>query len=109
MPKSFEQSGHPGRYVREQMLDTLQLSVTEAADLLGITRTALSAFLNGRAALSSDMALRIEKVFGIPVDQLMHMQCDFDIAQARAREGSIVLTRYMPASRAPSLERRDNA
>lgn len=87
--------GHPGLYVRAKVLDRLNLSVTDAAEAIGITRAALSTFLNARASLSADMALRIEKAFGLQMDQLMHMQCDFDIAQARAREGEIDVIRFM--------------
>ena len=92
-----ERPGHPGPYVRAQVLDRLGLSVTQAAEAVGITRAAFSAFLNGRASLSAEMALRIEKAFAISMAQLMHMQCDFDIAQARAREGSIKVSRFVAA------------
>ncbi len=88
--------GHPGPYIRAQVLDRLGLSVTDAAEAVGITRAAFSAFLNGRASLSAEMALRIEKAFAISMAQLMHMQCDYDIAQAKAREGEITVARFMP-------------
>lgn len=90
--------GHPGLFIRTQVLDRLGLSVTDAAEAVGITRAAFSSFLNGRASLSADMALRIEKAFAIPMDQLMHMQCDFDIAQARARGNEINVTRFVPTA-----------
>lgn len=98
MPLNHQSGGHPGPYVRAQAIEASELSVKEAATVLGITRTALSAFLNARAALSPEMALRIEKAFGLPVEHLMHMQCDYDIAQARAREGSITVSRFAPAN-----------
>lgn len=91
--------GHPGPYIRAQVLDRLELSVTEAAEAVGITRAAFSAFLNGRASLSADMALRIEKAFAISMAQLMHMQCDFDIAQAKAREDEITVARFLPVQK----------
>lgn len=90
-----ERPGHPGPYVRTQVLDRLELSVTDAAEAIGITRAAFSAFLNGRAALSAEMALRIEKAFAISMAQLMHMQCDFDIAQARSREAEISVAPFV--------------
>jgi len=93
-----ERPGHPGAYIRAQVLDRLELSVTDAAEAVGITRAAFSAFLNARASLSADMALRIEKAFSISMAQLMHMQCDFDIAQARAREDEITVSRFVPAT-----------
>lgn len=96
MPDNRMAAGHPGPFVRAHTIEALELSVKEAATVLGITRTALSAFLNARAALSPDMALRIEKAFGLSVEQLMHMQCDYDIAQARMRQGDILVQRYAP-------------
>ncbi len=53
---------HPGQFMRMEVIKPLDLSVTQAAKVLGVTRSVLSALLNGRAALSPDMALRIEKV-----------------------------------------------
>jgi addiction module HigA family antidote len=86
---------HPGGFVKTEIIAPLDLSVTDAARVLGITRAALSAFLNERAALSPDMALRIEKAFGVSMDTLMRMQNSFDIAQARKREGEISVARYV--------------
>jgi antitoxin HigA-1 len=80
---------HPGGFVRTEIIEPLSLSVTAAADALGVTRPALSAFLNARSSLSPEMALRIEKAFGVSMDTLMRMQNSYDIGQARAREGEI--------------------
>lgn len=91
---------HPGQFVRTEIVEPLALSVTSAAAVLGVTRVALSSLLNGRAALSSEMALRIEKAFGVSMDTLMRMQNSFDIAQARQREGEIRVARYVPAPQA---------
>ena len=85
---------HPGGFVRMEIIDPLELSVTEAAAVLGITRTALSAFLNQRSSLSPEMALRIEKAFGVSMETLMRMQSSYDIAQARKREGEIEVARF---------------
>ena len=79
---------HPGQFVRMEVIEPLGLSVTEAARVLGVSRPALSALLNGRAALSSDMALRIEKAFGPKMDTLLRMQTAYEIAEARDRETS---------------------
>jgi addiction module HigA family antidote len=70
--------------------------VTAAAAALGVTRAALSAFLNERSSLSPEMAIRIEKAFGLSMETLMRMQNSFDIAQARKREGEIDVARYVP-------------
>src|SRR5690554_6608972 len=86
---------HPGAYVKHQVLQPLGLSVTEAANALGVTRPALSALLNERAHLSPDMAVRIEKAFGVSMETLMRMQNSYDIAQARARADEIKVGRYM--------------
>jgi addiction module HigA family antidote len=80
---------HPGGFVKSEIIEALDLSVTDAARVLGVTRPALSALLNERVHLSSEMALRIEKAFGVSMDTLMRMQNSFDIAQARKREGEI--------------------
>jgi antitoxin HigA-1 len=85
---------HPGGFVRTEIIDPLSLSVTGAAEALGVTRPALSAFLNERSSLSPEMALRIEKAFGVSMDTLMRMQNSYDISQARAREGEIRVERY---------------
>ena len=89
---------HPGRYVKVRVLDANGLSVTEAATALGVARPSLSKFLNGRAHLSPEMAIRIEKAFGMQMDTLMRMQTDFDIAEARAREGDINIPRFRKVS-----------
>jgi antitoxin HigA-1 len=85
---------HPGGFIRTEIFEPLGLSVTEAAFALGVTRPALSAFLNERASLSPDMAIRIEKAFGLKLETLMRMQNAYDIAQARKRAGSIKVKRY---------------
>jgi antitoxin HigA-1 len=80
---------HPGAFVKSEILDPAELNVTDAAGALGVTRPALSAFLNGRAALSSEMAIRIEKAFGVSMETLMRMQNSYDIAKARLRATEI--------------------
>lgn len=85
---------HPGGFVKHEVLQPLGLSVTEAAEALGVTRPALSALLNERAHLSPEMAIRIEKAFGVPMEALMRMQNSYDIAQARRREAEIKVERY---------------
>lgn len=68
-----------------EIIEPLALTVTQTARLVGVTRPALSAFLNGRASLTAEMALRIEKAFGPKMDILMRMQTAFEIAEARER------------------------
>jgi addiction module HigA family antidote len=78
-----------------EVIEPLGLTVTKAAQVLGVTRPALSALLNGRAALSPDMALRVEKAFGPKMDTLLRMQTAIEIAEARDREASIKVKRYV--------------
>ena len=88
---------HPGDFIRAEVIDALGLSVTRAAGILGVRRATLSALLNGNAALSPEMALRIEKAFGVSMDMLLRMQAWHDAADMRARAGEITVERYEPA------------
>ena len=78
---------HPGLIIKEDILPALGMSVTEAADQLGVTRVALSRVINGKAAISPDMALRIEKWLGIKnggsADVWLGQQATYDLWQAR--------------------------
>ena len=85
---------HPGGFVKCEILEPLGLSVTNAAQALGVTRAALSRVLNERARVSPEMALRIEKAFGVSMDTLMRMQNSFDIAQTRNRAAEIDVAPY---------------
>ena len=89
---------HPGEFVKTEVIEPLNLTVAAAAIVLGVSRPALSTFLNGRSDLSGTMALRIEKAFGIKMDTLMRMQASYDIARARMCEGDIRVERYRPAA-----------
>ena len=73
------------------------LTVSDAANILGVTRQALSLLLNERTDLSSEMALRMEKAFGLKMDHLMRMQLVFDVSKQRERENTIKVKRYQPA------------
>jgi len=85
---------HVGGLIRREIIEPLDLSVTEAASVLGVTRQALSNLLNERTALSPDMALRIEKAFGPKMDHLMRMQLAFDIVEVRRRDAKIKVKRF---------------
>ena len=85
---------HPGGFVKSEIVEAAGLSVTGAAAALGVTRPALSALLNERASLSPEMALRIEKVFGVSMDTLLRMQTSYDIARTREREDEIDLVPF---------------
>jgi addiction module HigA family antidote len=85
---------HPGEFIRTEIIEPLGLSVTAAAKVLRVSRPALSSLLNGKADLSGDMALRIEKAFGPKMDTLMRMQSAYDIVYTRRRESKIRVRRY---------------
>lgn len=85
---------HPGVFVREEVLEPLSLSVTKAADLLGVRRATLSDFLNEKAALSPEMALRIEMAFDLDMNQLLQMQAWYDTHEMRARASTIGVRRF---------------
>lgn len=84
---------HPGDFVRIEIIQPAGLSVTAAASALQVSRPTLSSLLNGKSDLSGDMALRIEKAFGVKMDTLMRMQASYDIAQTRKREKQIRVRR----------------
>jgi addiction module HigA family antidote len=84
---------HPGDFVRTEIIEATGLTVTAAAIALRVSRPTLSSLLNGKADLSGDMALRIEKAFGVKMDTLMRMQSSYDIAQTRKRENQIRVPR----------------
>ena len=87
---------HPGDLIRTEVIEVLGLSVTQAAEMLGVRRATLSDLLNGKAALSPEMALRIEKAFGPKMEHLLQMQLAYDIAQVRSYEDEIRVTHYSP-------------
>ena len=89
---------HPGDFIRTEIIEAHGLSVTAAAKVLGVSRPALSNLLNQHAGLSGEMALRIEKAFGVNMETLMRMQGAHDIAQARRRASKIRVRRYQPDS-----------
>jgi addiction module HigA family antidote len=87
---------HPGDFIRTEIIEPAGLSVTSAAAALQVSRPALSSLLNGKADLSGDMALRIEKAFGVKMDTLMRMQASYDIVRTRKRESEISVRRFHP-------------
>ena len=88
---------HPGDFIRTEVIEDLGLNVTRAAQILGVRRATLSALLNGNAALSAEMALRMEKAFDVSMDMLLRMQAWHDASQMRARSDEISVQRYESA------------
>ncbi len=87
---------HPGNFIRTEILGELEISVTKAAEILGVRRATLSDLLNENAALSPEMALRIEKAFDVSMDVLLRMQAWHDAATMRERSEQINVERYAP-------------
>ena len=88
---------HPGEFIREEILGPLELSISRAASILGVRRATLSDLVNEKAALSAEMALRLEKAFGLEMDTLLRMQAWHDARVMRRRSDEIHVERYAPA------------
>ncbi len=95
-PMPMKNPPHPGKVVRVSCLEPLGLSVTEGARALGVSRQALSNLVNGRARVSSEMAIRLAKAFGSTTETWIRLQTAYDIAQALEREDEIKVERYEP-------------
>ena len=86
---------HPGAIVRSACLDALNLSVTAAADVLGVSRQALSNIVNEKAGITPEMAIRLHKAFGSSARAWVDMQTAYDLAQALKHENKIKVKRYV--------------
>jgi antitoxin HigA-1 len=89
---------HPGRFVRDEILAPLGLSVAKAAAILRVRRATLSDLVNGRSAISADMALRIERAFDVNMETLLRLQAWHDAHAARERAGRLGVKRYVPSA-----------
>ncbi len=87
---------HPGKVVRVSCLEPLNLSVTDGAKVLGVSRQALSNLVNCHSRISGDMAVRLAKAFGSTTETWIRLQAAYDIAQAQNREDQIEVERYVP-------------
>jgi addiction module HigA family antidote len=88
---------HPGDLIRTEVIEALGLSVSKAAEILQVRRATLSDLLHGKASLTPEMALRIEKAFGPEMDHLLRMQLAYEVSRGRARAKEITIERYVPA------------
>ena len=87
---------HPGEIIKEDIIEALGLTITKAAKILGVRRATLSDVTHGKSSVSSEMALRLEKAFGVSMDLLLKMQAGYDAAQTRLRSNSIKVKPYQP-------------
>lgn len=84
---------HPGLSVRLDCLEPLGLSVAEGAKALGVTRQAMNNLVSGKAGISAEMAIRLEKAFGGGAETWLRMQAAYDLAQAEKQAGKIKVRR----------------
>jgi len=87
---------HVGSFIREEILDELDLSVSKTAEILNVCRATLSDLLNEKAGLTPEMALRIEKAFGVNMHTLLSMQAGFEAHKMRLHADEITVSRYRP-------------
>jgi len=90
---------HPGEFIRRVCLDPLELTVTEAAEGLGVSRNTFSMLLNGRLGISPEMAIRLSKGFGGSPETWLQQQMQYDLWHALQRKGQIKVRKFGPPSR----------
>ncbi len=84
---------HPGRIIRQECIEPLGLTVTEAAQHLGVTRQTLNNLVNERAGISPEMAVRLSKAFGSSPEVWLGLQMDYDLAEVEKKSGRIKVKR----------------
>ena len=90
---SMKNPPHPGLSVRHDCIESLGLTITEAARALGVTRQALNNLVNCKAAVSPEMAIRLDKAFGGGADTWLRLQAAYDLAQAEKHASKIKVQR----------------
>ena len=93
---------HPGEFIRIEVIEELDLGESDAAEILGVPSDTLSGLLHCKTALSPEMALRVEKAFGLSMDLMLRMQAWHDASQMRARAHEITVERYRPGATSTS-------
>ena len=88
---------HPGLSVRHDCLEPLGLSIAEGAKALGVTRQAMNNLVSGKAGISAEMAIRLEKAFGGGAETWLRMQAAYDLAQVEKQVGKIKVRRVKDA------------
>ncbi len=88
----------PGAFIREEILAPLKLSISKAAEIIRIRRPTLSDIVNGKARLSPDVALRLEKAFGVDMGLLLRMQTAYDVARMRMAADQVDVEPFRPAA-----------
>lgn len=88
---------HPGAFIKTEVIDELRLSVSKAAEILGVRRATLSDLLNEKSSLTPEMALRMEKAFHLNMDMLLRLQAWHDATEMRKHAEKIKVTPYVAA------------
>ena len=86
---------HPGLSVRHDCIEPFGLTITEAAEILGVKRQTLNNLVNGKAGISPEMAIRLDKAFGGGAETWLRLQMAYDLAQARQHEAEIKVKRVV--------------
>jgi addiction module HigA family antidote len=89
MAMTMKNPPHPGLSVRHDCIEALDLTITEAAEILGVTRQTLNNLVNGKSGISAEMAIRLDKAFGGSAETWLRLQVAYDLAQARQHEADI--------------------
>ena len=89
---------HPGLSVRHDCIEPLDLTITAAAEILGVRRQTLNNLVNGKSGISADMAIRLDKAFGGGAEIWLGLQMDYDLARAMKREHAIKVKRLREAA-----------
>ena len=88
---------HPGEVLRQLCLDPLNLTVTDAARSLGVSRKALSSILNGRTGISPEMAVRLSMAFDTSAESWLNQQLQYDLWHAEKNRKSLHVARLSAA------------
>ena len=87
---------HPGRIVRQECIEPLGLTITEAAERLGVTRQTLDKLVNGKAGISPEMSIRLSKAFGSSPDMWLGLQMEYDLSKAEKTADTIKVKKITP-------------
>ena len=87
---------HPGRIVRQECIEPLGLTITEAAEHLGVTRQTLDKLVNGKTGISPEMSIRLSMAFGSSPDMWLGLQMEYDLAKVEKTSKTIKVKRIAP-------------
>ena len=88
---------HAGEWLKSEIVEAHRIKISDLAEAFGVSRQAISGLLNGRYALTADMAIRFENAFGVKAETLMRMQARYELAKAREHESELAVRRLVAA------------